>query len=86
MSKHDGISASMRYADDAIRVHIGPQARLAQRGWNQVPKVVNTVTAGTISAGVADDNPILPFTPEWYAREGVIDEKLKRVMRICDGC
>ena len=30
--------------------------------------------------------PVLPFTPEWYARENEIDARIKRIMKICSGC
>ncbi len=29
---------------------------------------------------------VLPFTPEWQAREDAFDERLRRTMNICRGC
>ena len=29
---------------------------------------------------------LLPFTPEWQAREDAFDERLRRTMNICRGC
>jgi hypothetical protein len=29
---------------------------------------------------------LLPFTPEWQAREQAFDERLRRTMNICRGC
>ena len=29
---------------------------------------------------------LLPFTPEWQAREDALDERLRRTMNICRGC
>jgi len=32
------------------------------------------------------DDDILPFTPEWQAREDAFDAQLRRSMNICRGC
>jgi len=29
---------------------------------------------------------LLPFTPEWQAREDAFDNRLRRTMNICRGC
>ena len=29
---------------------------------------------------------VLPFTPEWQAREDAFDQRLRRTMNICRGC
>jgi hypothetical protein len=29
---------------------------------------------------------VLPFTPEWQAREDEFDKRLRRTMNICRGC
>ena len=29
---------------------------------------------------------VLPFTPEWQAREDAFDNRLRRTMNICRGC
>jgi hypothetical protein len=29
---------------------------------------------------------VLPFTPEWQAREDAFDKRLRRTMNICRGC
>jgi len=38
---------------------------------------------------VTPTNPqteLLPFTPEWQAREDAFDQQLRRTMNICRGC
>ena len=41
------------------------------------------------AARVAPTGPqteLLPFTPEWQAREDAFDQQLRRTMNICRGC
>lgn len=32
------------------------------------------------------DEPLKPYSPEWWAREKEVDDRLKKSMIICNGC
>jgi hypothetical protein len=34
----------------------------------------------------AEAEPLLPYTPDWWAREKAIDDKLKKSITICRDC
>lgn len=38
------------------------------------------------SARPAQQAEVMPFSPEWHAREEAFDSKLRRSMNICRGC
>jgi hypothetical protein len=38
------------------------------------------------SAQPAQQAEVMPFSPEWHAREEAFDSKLRRSMNICRGC
>jgi len=55
----------------------------------QTPRVIAHRGPPDQSAPVSFVGPlpeVLPFTPEWTAREDAADEKLRRRMNICGGC
>jgi hypothetical protein len=57
------------------------QIDLARRNLGQ------SSTSGSATTGHASDmEALLPFSPAWYAHEDEIDERLKRIMNICNGC
>lgn len=47
------------------------------------PVTVRTPAAQQTVQPLAD---VTPFTPEWQAREDAADERLRRSMKICQGC
>jgi hypothetical protein len=47
---------------------------------------IRTAPGSQLTAPAAPESDILPFTPEWQAREDAFDERLRRTMNICRGC
>src|ERR1043165_8926523 len=46
----------------------------------------DATTAVSYAGPQAPSSETTPFTPEWTARENVLDDRLRRRMHICGGC
>ena len=65
-----------RKAGPVVHVPIR-EARIAKRPDRGPPAHVTPTQSHT---------ELLPFTPEWQAREDAFDNRLRRTMNICRGC
>lgn len=51
-----------------------------------VPAERSTGRASKKSASKKSDEPLKPYSTEWWAKEKEIDDRLKKSMVICNGC
>ncbi|TMJ04559.1 MAG: hypothetical protein E6G97_06295 [Alphaproteobacteria bacterium] len=75
-----------------------PLPEWAMSGQVERVTIARSKTARIIETGLTDRGPppsrtsiqpqaeLLPFTPEWQAREEAFDNRLRRTMNICRGC
>lgn len=48
--------------------------------------VTRSTVRNSKRSGKKRDEPLKPYSPEWWAREKEVDDQLKKVMIICNGC
>jgi hypothetical protein len=69
------------------QVEATPSQRTRTARSTRVHRLPDKTAAGAyIAATNARSAEVLPFSPEWQAREAAFDIKLKRSMNICRGC
>lgn len=68
--------AVTRHAPQVVRINATPM--LALQGPDRGPPSHTTPTK--------PQGDLLPFTPEWQAREDEFDKRLRRTMNICRSC
>ena|SRR5687768_2324360 len=56
----------------------------AQEASWRVP--IRTAPRSRLTEPATPGADLLPFTPEWQAREDAFDDRLRRTMNICRGC
>lgn len=51
-----------------------------------VPNTPQKPRSGKKTAAKKSDEPLKPYSPEWWAKEKEVDDRLKKTMVICNGC
>jgi hypothetical protein len=63
-----------------------PYAMNQHRPYAASPVAQRPDASEMVSSRQTSDEMLKPFSPEWFERERLIDERLRRRLKICGGC
>ena len=72
--------------DWAVSRHAAPIAAARTKGARVVERSAPDRGPPSHVTPTRSEVELLPFTPEWQAREDEFDRRLRRTMNICRGC